>query len=105
MAVKQDKKSKSGRRRLYEAVKGGPFRLRKRPPTGALTPPDNGAAAHPAGVLRFDSDKFHLPEALAEAGENESNSAIPERVVWVITILMVIFISIMTWFVSRMPAK
>ena len=83
----------------------GPFRLRKRSRDAIPAPTDNGAAARSAGVLRYDSDGWRLPEGLAEAGETESNGLRPGRVVLVITILAIIFISIMAWFVSQMPEK
>jgi hypothetical protein len=105
MALKRNKKTKSRRRRLLQAVKGGPFRLRERshPPTPA--PTDNGAASRAPGVLRFDSDGWRLPKGLAEAGETEPNGLMPGPVVLVIAILAIIFISIMAWFVSQMPEK
>ena len=105
MAVKRNKKAKKERRRLYQAVKGGPFRLRKKPEAAAPAPSGDGAAGRPAGTLRFDSDNLHLPEALAEAGETELNGAMPGRVMLIITILAIAFISIMAWFVSQMPDK
>src|SRR5262245_32508693 len=105
MAVKREKKARSAKRRLLQAVKGGPFRLRNKRQAGAPTPPDPGVEPRPAGVLRFDSEKFHLPESLAVAGETESNGALPGRVMLIITVLMIVFISIMAWFVSQMPEK
>jgi len=79
--------------------------LRKKTQAAAPTPPDNGATPRPAGILRFDSDGLHLPEALAEAGETEPNSLMPGRVVLVIAALAIVFISIMAWFVSQMPER
>jgi len=105
MAVKRDKRTRGRRRRLLQAVIGGPFRLRKRNRAAIPAPTDNGAAARPAGVLRYDSDGWRLPEGLAEAGETESNGLKPGRVVLVIAVLTIIFISIMAWFVSQMPEK
>jgi hypothetical protein len=104
MAVKRNKRTKRIRRRLLHAVKGGTLRLRKEPQ--ATTAP--AAAEEPlrAGILRFDSEGWRLPEALAEeARESESNGVMPGRVVTVISILAIIFIVIMAWFVSQMPAK
>jgi len=102
MAVKRDKRTKRRGRRLLQAVKGGTLRLRKEP-QAAPAP----AAEEPprAGVLRFDSEGWRLPEALAEAGEAESNGLKPGWVVSVIAILAVVFIAIIAWFVSQMPEK
>jgi hypothetical protein len=55
--------------------------------------------------MRFDSEEWRLPEALAEAGETGSNGIRSGRAVLVITILAVVFIAIMTWFVSQLPEK
>jgi hypothetical protein len=101
MAVKRDKRTKRRRRRFLQVVKGGTLRLRKEPqaaPAATEEPPR-------AGVLRFDSEGWRLPEALAEAGETESNGLKPGWVVSVIAILAVVFIAIIAWFVSQMPEK
>jgi hypothetical protein len=104
MALKRNKKTRRGRRRLLQAVKGGTLRLRKEPQAAAA--PEAGAEPRRAGILRFDSEGWRLPEALAEAGETEeSNGLLPGRVVSVIAILAVVFIAIMAWFVSQMPEK
>jgi|SRR5262245_51623725 len=103
MAVKRNKRTKRGRRRLLQAVKGGTFRLRKEPQAAAT--PDAAEEPRRAGVLRFDSEGWRLPEALAEAGETESNEHKSGRVVLVIAILAIVFIAIMAWFVSQMPEK
>jgi len=105
MAVKRSKKTKRVRRRLLQAVKGGPLRLRKQGRATTPPAPDNSEEARRAGVLRFDPDGLHLPEALAEAGETEPNGLMPGRVVLVIATLAIVFISIMAWFVSQMPEK
>jgi hypothetical protein len=97
MAVKRNKRTRRGRSRLSHAVKGGTFRLRKEPQPAAENP-------H-TGALRFDSEESRLPEALAEASETASTDFMPGRVMLVITILAVVFIAIITWFVSRMPQK
>jgi hypothetical protein len=103
MAVKRNKRTRRVRRRLLHAVKGGPLRLRKEPQAAAAP----AAAEKPprAGVLLFDSKGWRLPEALAEAGEAESNGSGPGRAVSVIAILAIVFIAIMAWFVSQMPEK
>jgi len=110
MAVKRSRKSRSRRRRFYQAVKGGPFRLRKKKKPAASNQQDAaayGAAlqnnTHIAGVLRLDDDNWRLPNALAEAGESEENGLMPGGVVIVITCLAIIFIAIIAWFVAQMP--
>jgi hypothetical protein len=55
--------------------------------------------------MRFDSESWRLPEALAEAGETGSTNFMPGRVMLIVSILAIVFIVIMTWFVSQMPAK
>ena len=99
MAVKRNKRKKRVRRRLLHAVKGGPFRLRKEPQAAAAEEPPR------AGVLMFDPKGWRLPEALAEAGEAESNGPGSGRAVTVIATLAIVFIAIMAWFVSQMPEK
>ena len=90
-------------RRILQAVKGGTLRLRKEPRAAAA--PDAEEKLPRGGILRFDSKDLRLPEALAEAGETESNGFMPGRVVSVIAILAIIFIAIIAWFVSQMPKK
>jgi hypothetical protein len=67
--------------------------------------PQAAAENHHAGVLRFDSEEWRLPEALAEASETGSTDFMPGRVMLIITILAIVFIAIMAWFVSQMPEK
>src|SRR5215468_638276 len=103
MAVKRNKRSRRIRRRLPQAVKGGTLRLRKEPQ--AAIAPDDSLNNHHVGVLRFDSEGCRLPEALMEAGEADSSSPRPGRLMLVISILAVVFIAMMAWFVSQMPDK
>ncbi|HEY6401792.1 MAG TPA: hypothetical protein VI479_10315, partial [Blastocatellia bacterium] len=91
------------RRRLPHAVKGGAHRLRKEP--RSTTEPDVAVRNHRAGAMRFDSEDWRLPEALAEASETGSTNVMRGRVMLVVSILAIIFIAIMAWFVSQMPAK
>src|SRR5262245_25436590 len=107
MAVKRRKKAKRRVLQIYHAVKGGTRRLR-REPAAPLPPPTDIApeTMHPGGILRVDSKGYQLPEAFIEAGEAESNNGIlPGKVMLTITILAIIFISTMTWFVYQMPNK
>ncbi len=104
--MKRNKRSKSIRRRFRQAVKGGPFRLRKKhPPADAVPVEDTMPHNRSVGVLRFDAEHLHLPEALAEAGESEPDGIAPGRVMMVITGLAMVFIAIIAWFVSQMPEK
>ncbi len=105
--MKRRKQSKSKRQRIYQAVKGGPFRLRKKHPPADAAAPVEDTMPHnrSVGVLRFDAEHLHLPEALAEAGENEPDGMAPGRVVMVIAGLAMVFIVIIAWFVSQMPEK
>jgi hypothetical protein len=108
MAVKRSKKAKRKVLRIYHAVKGGTHRLRKKPRDTSPTPPEISApdTRPTAGILRVDADAYHLPEAFVEAGETESNDGLlPGRVMLTITLLAIVFIAIMTWFVSQMPRK
>jgi hypothetical protein len=103
MAVNGHKRTRRERRRRRQAIIGGTLRLRDE--TSAATTPDAAEEPHDAGILRPDSEKWRLPEALAEAGEADSSSLKPGRVMSVITILAIVFIAIMAWFVSQMPEK
>ncbi|MGE0131676.1 MAG: hypothetical protein AB7U82_26635 [Blastocatellales bacterium] len=105
--MKRKKQSRSRRRRLYQAVKGGPLRFRKKKEPAIPISPDGATAhnTHTAGILRLEDDNWRLPEALAEAGETEENGMRPSSVVIVITSLAIIFITIIAWFVSQMPEK
>jgi hypothetical protein len=60
---------------------------------------------HRTGAIRFGSEDWRLPEALAEAGETGSTNVRRGRVMLVVSILAIIFIAIMAWFVSQMPEK
>ena len=105
MALNRKRQLRSARRRFYQAVIGGPFRLRKKKEKAIPTPPGHTMTHnnHIAGVMRLDDDTWRLPEALAEAGETEENGKKPGGVVIIITSLAIIFIAIMAWFVSQMP--
>jgi hypothetical protein len=107
MAVKP-KHHKSKRRAMRRAVRGGISRLRKQilpaaqSQAGGASPASSNDLPHEAGVLRPDAASWRLPEGLAEAGDTESNGLMPGRVVIVITALALVFIAIITWFVSQM---
>lgn len=82
--------------------------MRKKKEPAAPIQPDGAATQHNnhiAGVVRMEDDSWRLPGALTEAGEVEDNGLAPGGVVIVITILAVIFIAIIAWFVSQMPSN
>ena len=57
---------------------------------------------HVAGIIRPDTGNLHMPTELAEAGQRTSG---PPRVMLVIITLSLIFIALITYFVSQMPRK
>ena len=93
---------------MRRAVRGGISRLRKQimpaaqPQAAGEPPSSSNNLPQDAGVLRPDAASWRLPEGLAEAGDTESNGLMPGRVVIVITALALVFIAIITWFVSQM---
>lgn len=100
---------KSLRRRLRKVIYGGITRMLKPETPPARTELDEApvtAAARSGndGVLRLDQSG-RLPTALAEASESDDESWLPSRLVVLITLLALLFIAIITWFISEMPAK
>ena len=55
------------------------------------------------GIMRPDTGALRMPSDLND--EDRSRSLLPNNVVLVITLLALLFIAIIAWFVSRMPAK
>jgi hypothetical protein len=78
--------------------------------TRQYTPQDyRNLAAQPQhkngeGVLRPDTGDLHLPAGLEDVGEDQRGRD-SSKVIIIITILALIFISIITYFVSQMPKK
>src|SRR5262249_35487435 len=103
MAVNGRKETRRRRRRRRHAIIGGTLRLRNEFPVASA--PDASEERRHAGVLCPDSAERRLPEGLAEAGEADSNGLRPGRVISVITIMAIVFIAIIAWFVSQMPEK
>jgi hypothetical protein len=103
--MKQNKHYK----KLRRLVRGGTTRLQKpallpaKKPSETLREPSNGSLSD-GGVLRLDKSN-HLPTALAEASEDGPNSLMPGPLVITITLAAIIFIAIITWFISQMPNK
>ena len=93
-------------KKLRRLVRGGTTRMQKSAaPVGTPVTILNQATGQiDEGVLRLDKS-IHLPTALAEAGENGENSLKPGPLVISITLAALIFISIITWFISQMPAR
>ena len=88
----------------------GWYRLR-RPQNGPeatkqYTPEEVHGLAHAkaAGVIRPDTGDLHVPADLIESGGGKQVNA-PPRVMLVIIALALIFIAIITYFVSQMPPK
>jgi hypothetical protein len=113
--MKQGKHQKRWRQRWRKVVHGGPTRMLK--PRSAPTPrkaetPLDESPSLPVpsddnnGVLRFDRAS-RLPTALAEASEYEDGqrSWMPGSLVMTISLLAIVFIVIITWFISQMPDK
>ena len=103
--MKQNKHYK----KLRRLVHGGTTRLQKpallpaKKLSETLREPSNDSLSD-SGVLRLDRSD-HLPTALAEASENGQNSLMPGPLVITITLTAIIFIAIITWFISQMPNK
>jgi hypothetical protein len=57
-----------------------------------------------AGIIRPDTGDLHVPSDLEAIGEGQQTNS-PRRVLFVIVTLALIFISIITYFVSQMPAN
>jgi len=109
------KRSKTARRWLRKrkrAVKGGLAKLvalsggeagstsgSEQAATPAQPEPHNGNS----GILRQDAAAFRLPNALAEAGEQESHDWMPGGFVILVVGLAILFIAIIAWQVSLMP--
>jgi hypothetical protein len=55
------------------------------------------------GLMRPDTGALTMPSDLND--EDKSRSILPNRVVMVITILALLFITVITWFVAHMPPK
>jgi hypothetical protein len=97
--MRRSKQAKEGRRRRPKVVSGGPVRLTSTkklhadPSLESVT----RSSSNNLGILR--------PDAPNDAGDVRTSALLPGRIMLTITILALIFITIITWFVSRMPAK
>jgi hypothetical protein len=57
-----------------------------------------------SGIIRPSTGDLHLPADIEAIGEGQQTNS-PARIMLVIVMLAVIFISIVTYFVSQMPEK
>jgi hypothetical protein len=57
-----------------------------------------------SGIIRPDTNDLHIPSGIEAIGEGEQADG-PPRIMLVIVTLALIFISIITYFVSNMPPK
>lgn len=57
-----------------------------------------------SGIIRPDTSDFHIPSDMEAIGEGGQTGA-PARVMLVILMLALIFIAVITYFVSQMPPK
>jgi hypothetical protein len=97
--MSRSKQVKEGHRRRPKVVSGGPVRLtstKKLHADPALESASRNSSNN-LGILRPDTPK--------EVGDVRPSALFPGRIMLTITILALIFITIITWFVSRMPAK
>ena len=103
--MRRSKQAKESRRRKPKVISGGPVRLTstKKPP--AAPSPDSASynSSNNLGILRSDAERS--PEDLKDAGDVKLSALLPGRIMLTITLLALLFITIITWFVSRMPAK
>ena len=63
---------------------------------GELPPAENG-------IMRPDTGGLRMPSDLND--EDKGGTLLPDRVVLFITLLALLFIAAIAWFVSRMPPK
>ncbi|MCI0659558.1 MAG: hypothetical protein L0220_00635 [Acidobacteria bacterium] len=104
MAIKHKKGRNKRQFHNRNAVKGGTTRLIK-PRISATADEPAGLSGNGLGMLRPDNQGLHLPGALIEASGARHEGSAPGRFMVLIVSVAVIFISIITWFVSDMPER
>jgi len=57
-----------------------------------------------AGIIRPNTGDLHMPSGFVEAGDGQQTNS-PPRVMLVIITLALVFIAIITYFVTQMPKK
>lgn len=109
--MKRNKSAKRWLRRRQRAVKGGLSKLvavgrsvSPEQPSPVSETPTPTTSPDELGILRQDHSQFRLPNALAEAGELERPGWMPNRIVIFVVMFSLIFIGIIAWQVSEMPA-
>ncbi|MEK7833314.1 MAG: hypothetical protein AAB401_19650 [Acidobacteriota bacterium] len=111
--MKRNKTARRWLRKRKRAVKGGLAKLVALTGENHLSAKRNAeqttlpAPIQPhndnSGIIRQDAASFRLPNALAEAGENESQHWMPGGFVIFVVVMAIIFIAIVAWQVSQMP--
>ncbi len=119
--MKHGKLTRRLQRKVRRVVSGGTTRLLKPETIEAEIAPDEITVSpdesfdvpvagdpvlneYASGVLRLDKSS-RLPTALAEASEHNEHGWLPSTLVITITLLAILFIAIITWFISQMPGK
>src|SRR5262245_30848513 len=102
MAIKRKKGHSKQRLLNRNAVKGGTTRLIK-PRISATADEHSGISGNCLGMN--GTENLQLPDALIEASGDRHDGSAPGRFMLVIVAIAVVFISIITWFVSGMPEK
>ena len=107
MAMKQGKLKKRFRRKLRKVISGGTTRLIK-PSIDNADHSGQLRSIPDEGLLRLKAETLRMPSALADVSENsqaDQDWIRPGRVMLTISGLAVVFIAVITWFISKLPAK
>ena len=82
---------------MKKRLRSGKSKEPKVPPAKRESPPKAN------GLMRPDTGALSVPSDLND--EDKSRSILPNTVVMVITLLALLFIAVITWFVAHMPPK
>src|SRR5262245_51717190 len=99
--MRSGRKQKTRHRRATRAVSGGTTRLIKPAHTAQPLGESNRTLEPPAhcdGIMRQDAKGWRVPDALIEASGTAERGLMPGRFMSTVTILVIIFITIITWF-------
>lgn len=103
--MKRGKNSKENRRRKPKVISGGLVRLKKKFHADTSPVSASHGANNENGILHPDAvDAEKFSDSLNGAGDGKPLVLLPGRIMLAITFLGMIFIAIITWFVSRMPS-